>query len=562
MKKNLLLPAVLFLMGATHAQIRTANAATNVSVSNSPAFIDASSNTTVNGSTNIGKGLLFPRVDLSAMTAFPGVTAGIANSFPTRFDGMIVYNTATSGTAGIGATSGTLSPGFWYYENKSSTNTGGTWKALGGTLSGGDNLGDHSATKNLALNDYELRLRGINDNNQSLVYNAIVNGPRLFGAGGGYLGTSNGTNALTWDNNGSAFITGDLYSGNNKNFHIRGTGNGIIWDAYNGGWYMDEISTMKVAGNKDIFTGGKGIFGSDLYTGDNKNLHIRGASNGILWDAYNGGWYMDESSTMKVAGNKNINTGGNLGISGTGTFGSDIFSGSNANVHIRGNTNAIVWDNYGGGWYMDEGSTMKVAGNKNITTGGNLGISGTGTFGSDIYSGSNANVHIRGNTNAIVWDNYGGGWYMTESTSIQAAGSKNISTGGSVVAGTSVITPRVQGPSDRRFKKDITPIYNATEKLNQLNGYTYTWKDKKEFPGQALGEGKDMGVIAQEVERVFPDAVMTNKEGYKSVNYNALIPVLIEALKESDKKIKALEDRLDHAEKAGNGQETGRASAN
>jgi hypothetical protein len=44
---------------------------------------------------------------------------------------MIVYNTATSGTAGVGSTQGTLSPGFWYYENKSATNTGGTWKPLG-----------------------------------------------------------------------------------------------------------------------------------------------------------------------------------------------------------------------------------------------------------------------------------------------------------------------------------------------------------------------------------------------------------------------------------------------
>lgn len=64
------------------------------------------------------------------MTAFPGVTSGIPNSFPTRFDGMIVYNTASSGTAGVGTTMGTLYPGFWYYENKSSTVTGGQWKPV------------------------------------------------------------------------------------------------------------------------------------------------------------------------------------------------------------------------------------------------------------------------------------------------------------------------------------------------------------------------------------------------------------------------------------------------
>ncbi|WP_148285252.1 tail fiber domain-containing protein, partial [Flavobacterium sp. B17] len=86
--------------------------------------------------------------------------------------------------------------------------------------------------------------------------------------------------------------------------------------------------------------------------------------------------------------------------------------------------------------------------------------------------------------------------------------------------------------------------YGATEKLNQLNGYTYIWRDKAEFPGQTLGEGKDIGVIAQELEKVLPDAVSTNKDGYKSVNYNALVPVLIEALKESNNKIDRLEQRI------------------
>ncbi len=65
------------------------------------------------------------------MTSFPanGGT-GIPNNYPTRFDGMIVYNTATSGVAGVGSTQGTLSPGFWYYENKTASNTTGTWKPL------------------------------------------------------------------------------------------------------------------------------------------------------------------------------------------------------------------------------------------------------------------------------------------------------------------------------------------------------------------------------------------------------------------------------------------------
>ncbi|GEN78096.1 hypothetical protein [Chryseobacterium hagamense] len=156
MKKNIITLTAILALGTFSAQVRTVNSATNVSVTNSPAFIDASSNTTVNGSSNVGKGLIFPRVDLSAMTAFPGVTAGIPNSFPTRFDGMIVYNTASSGTAGVGSTQGTLTPGYWYYENKTSSNTGGTWKPVSTAAAGVAN----TASNGLTLSGNDVKMGG------------------------------------------------------------------------------------------------------------------------------------------------------------------------------------------------------------------------------------------------------------------------------------------------------------------------------------------------------------------------------------------------------------------
>ncbi|MGH1519216.1 hypothetical protein [Chryseobacterium sp. JK1] len=134
MKKftNKFLAVILMTAGAslTFAQVRIVNNTSNTAVNNMSAFIDASSNSTANGTSNVGKGLIFPRTDLTTFTAFSGAPAGIATSFPTRFDGMVVYNTATSGVAGVGTTQGTLSPGYWYYDNKSTTVAGGTWKPL------------------------------------------------------------------------------------------------------------------------------------------------------------------------------------------------------------------------------------------------------------------------------------------------------------------------------------------------------------------------------------------------------------------------------------------------
>lgn len=113
-----------------YGQVRIANSNNNQAAQNSSAFIDASSNTTFNGSTNVGKGLLFPRTDLTQFNAFGGTPIGIPNSYPYYYDGLVVYNTANSGVAGIGSTEGTLNPGYWFYENKTKTVAGGTWRPL------------------------------------------------------------------------------------------------------------------------------------------------------------------------------------------------------------------------------------------------------------------------------------------------------------------------------------------------------------------------------------------------------------------------------------------------
>ena len=130
-KKTAITFVLMFSINSVSAQVRIFNSSTNPAVVNTPVFLDASSNTVANGNASNGKGLLFPRTNLTTMTSFPadGGT-GIPSNYPTRFDGMIVYNTATSGVAGVGTTQGTLSPGYWYYDNKSATNTGGTWKPL------------------------------------------------------------------------------------------------------------------------------------------------------------------------------------------------------------------------------------------------------------------------------------------------------------------------------------------------------------------------------------------------------------------------------------------------
>jgi Chaperone of endosialidase len=80
--------------------------------------------------------------------------------------------------------------------------------------------------------------------------------------------------------------------------------------------------------------------------------------------------------------------------------------------------------------------------------------------------------------------------------------------------------------SDARLKRNISPRQNSLQRIVQLNGYTYQWKNEQ--PGTRLRTG----VLAQRVQKLFPQLVTEDNKGMPSVNYSGLIPVLIEIAKE------------------------------
>ncbi|MBR6083158.1 MAG: tail fiber domain-containing protein, partial [Salinivirgaceae bacterium] len=111
--------------------------------------------------------------------------------------------------------------------------------------------------------------------------------------------------------------------------------------------------------------------------------------------------------------------------------------------------------------------------------------------------------------------------------------------------------------SDIRFKKDVQTLDGALDKVLKLRGVSYYWKNKEEIkalpntttlnPDGAEelnydfeANKKQVGVIAQEVEEIMPELVSTDMNGYKSVDYTKLTPVLIEAIKEQQKQIDEL----------------------
>jgi hypothetical protein len=94
--------------------------------------------------------------------------------------------------------------------------------------------------------------------------------------------------------------------------------------------------------------------------------------------------------------------------------------------------------------------------------------------------------------------------------------------------------------SDARFKTNISPISSSLDKIQKISGVEFDWiSDTKHGY-----EGHDVGVIAQELEKVLPEVVTTRDNGYKAVKYEKIVPLLIEAIKEQQKQIEELKQQI------------------
>ena len=92
--------------------------------------------------------------------------------------------------------------------------------------------------------------------------------------------------------------------------------------------------------------------------------------------------------------------------------------------------------------------------------------------------------------------------------------------------------------SDERLKDNITPIVGALDKINQIGGYEFDWNNNSEHSGH------DVGVIAQEIEKVLPELVVDRDNGYKAVRYEKIVALLIEAIKQQQLQIDELKSKI------------------
>ena len=194
------------------------------------------------------------------------------------------------------------------------------------------------------------------------------------------------------------------------------------------------------------------------------------------------------------------------------------YSPTNGDIYYNSSTNLFMGYR-DGAWIAFESQGAGLASILEDTTpqlGGNLDLNSNNISGS-------------GNINTV------GSLTLTGNiTAAQITGS-TLNTSGAITAGGDITA---FFSSDERLKDNITPLSDAINKINQIGGYEFDWNSDSSHSGH------DVGVIAQEIEKVLPEVVTTRDNGYKAVRYEKIVALLIQAVKEQQLQIDELKSKL------------------
>lgn len=218
------------------------------------------------------------------------------------------------------------------------------------------------------------------------------------------------------------------------------------------------------------------------------------------------------------------------------------------------------------------GSTIKML----LSAGGNLGINTTtpsailhsnGTVRFENIPTATTNTYVltadaSGNVSRQLATSLGGGVvnncttvnYLTKKDATGITCSQIIDNGTNIGIGTATPAYKldVNGTirctdlttlSDGKYKKNVKSVNDALSSILKLEGKTYDWK-REEFKDINFNDKLQYGLIAQEVEKVMPALAYKTENGEYSINYIGLIPVLIEAVKQQQTQIIALQDQI------------------
>ena len=204
---------------------------------------------------------------------------------------------------------------------------------------------------------------------------------------------------------------------------------------------------------------------------------------------------------------------------------SEVFSGTKAELDAN-----VAYSNITGTPTIPSAifKTISVSGQNNV-----VADSATDTL--TLVAGTNISITTNSTTDTITINSSEvdtlttvTGRGSSTSTNCTFSGGINLSNS-NITNGGTITSTDFNTTSDMTLKDNINVVQNPLDIINALSGYTFNWKS----------DGKEaVGVLAQEVEKVLPQLVNTNAEGFKAVSYDSLVPILLEAIKELAAKVK------------------------
>jgi hypothetical protein len=390
-----------------------------------------------------------------------------------------------------------------------------------------------------------------------------------FGMSGGsaYLGgnsitslvfqTGSGTSALTLDSSQNATFAGAITSSHSTTGAAAATISNTHADGL--GLYVRAASGTNRAFNIRDYTNGNDLFyvrgNGDVAIGATKKLYLDGGGNSYISEI------AGDDIDIVAGGNQSIQV---RGINTTFAGAVTVNNSSHSSLTINSPSDATAaWTYYkqngtlrwatgregnstnyqiaNGSWGvmmdMEQDGDVKFAGKVDI-------IKDIGGFIGYIYNdngtGEGLNIKVKSNDAGqtgrylIKAEGYGSSGAFTNNFLVDIDG--NATFAGTVNAGADVVA---YYSSDPTLKENKELISNPLDKIDSIGGYSFDWKESAEEYAPHL-KGHDYGVMADEIQELFPELVQTRDNGIRAVKYDKLVPLLIEGIKELKTEINQL----------------------
>jgi hypothetical protein len=396
-----------------------------------------------------------------------------------------------TGSTDVRVTGATYSNNAFTYTN----NTGGTYSVLFNTVTGLTVNGQLSVTGNTGLGTSSPSTRL---DLSSLNTTTAVN------------------NTLRFTDTDTSLVSGDQFNGKIEFYSNETSAVGVR--SYIGGIINSTSQGSLIFGTTGAtgsLTGGTTV-GERMRINSSGNVGIGTSSPSYKLDVNSGDFVIDEIAIRAV---NNESTPKGVLIIPTAdddSYNYNTISGDTVIVATGGRSLVIGAGGLGSGFRFS-GTSTPTPTSAVVTTGARLGIGAAFYVSSEQPS---TNIDVDGNAR---FRNIG---------SDPSAGALHYTLNGTLTTAT----------SDIRLKENVEPLTNSLEKVLQLTGVTYSWI------GQ---EGKRIGFIAQEVEKVIPELVFTNnntEDKIKGIHLDNITAVLVEAIKEQQKIIEELKVRISNLE--------------